>query len=197
MLIYSYYHLTDQLSVLQNKKMSNQRKILNGILVGLALLFIFTVWYTERYGMDKVAPFELNDTSLDSHILIATQGSAYKDRVVADVISSFYYDSIYIKIIDVHELGKETTTDWDAMVILHTWEIGEPPQPVTDFIVNVEDRRKLIVIATSGSGEEGIEGIDGISSASLMYEIPIHVQLIVDRIYDLTKTNRVKEISSI
>lgn len=177
--------------------MSTKRKILNGVLAGLALFFIFTVWYTQRYGMDKVAPFEINDISLDNRILIATQGSDYKNKIVADVISSFYYDSIYIKIIDVMGLGKETISDWDAMVILHTWEIGVPPQPVTDFVAKVEDRAKLIVVSTSGSGEEYLAGIDGISSASLMYEIPDQVQLIVDRIYGLITTKRTKEISSI
>lgn len=177
--------------------MSKKRKILNGVLAGLVLFFIFSIWYTERYGMDRIAPFEINDASLDNRVLIATQGSVYKDQVVADIISSFYYDSIYIKVVDVTELGKERVTDWDAMIILHTWEIGVPPQSVTDFVAKVVDREKLIVVATSGSGEEFIEGIDGISSASLMHEIPNQVQLIVDKIYGLITTNRTKEISSI
>lgn len=177
--------------------MSNRRKILNGVLAGLILFFIFTVWYTQRYGMDKVAPFEINDANLENRILIATQGSVYKNQVVADIISSFYYDSIYIKVIDATELNKEVVKDWDAMVILHTWEIGVPPQAVADFVEKVEVRTKLIVVSTSGSGEEYMEGIDGISSASLMYEVPNQVQLIVDRIYGLITTKRIKGISSI
>ena len=177
--------------------MSTRRKILNGVLAGLALFFIFTVWYTERYGMDKVASFEINDARLDNRILIATQGSDYKNTIVADVISSFYYDSIYIKIIDVNKLGKETARDWDAMVILHTWEIGVPPQSVTDFVAKVEDKSKLIAVSTSGTGEEYLADIDGISSASLMYEVPNQVQIIVDRINGLITTKRTKKISSI
>jgi len=133
--------------------------------------------------MDKIAPLEINDTRMENQILIASQGSEYKNRMVADIVSSFYYDSIYIKIVDATDLGKENVVDWDAIVILHTWEIGEPPIAVTEFIDKTVDRNKLVVIATSGSGTEQIEGVDGISSASLMYEIPIHVQQVVDRIY--------------
>ena len=176
--------------------MSTKRKILNGILAGLALFVVFTIWYTERYGMNKVAPFEINDASLDNRILIATQGSTYKNRVVADILSSFHYDSIYIKVVDVNELGKETI-NWDAMVILHTWEIGEPPKAVTEFVSKINDQTQLIIISTSGSGEEYMEGVDGISSASLIHEIPNQVQIIVDRIYELIQSKETKGISSI
>lgn len=177
--------------------MSTSRKILNFSLAGIVLAFIFTVWYNEQYGMDTVAPFEINDASLDNQILIATQGSTYKNRVVADVLSSFYYDSIYIKIIDVHDLGKEEITNWDAIVILHTWELSKPPQIVTDFVEKVVDRNKLFMVTTSGTGTERMEGVDGISSASLMYEIPNQVQSIVDRIHGLITTQRTKDITGV
>jgi len=177
--------------------MSKRRKILNIILGGLALFFVFTVWYTEQYGMDKIAPFEINDERLDNRILIATQGSDYKNRLVADIISSFYYDSIYIKIIDVQELGKEKSIAWDAIVIMHTWELNEPPKPVSNFIEQVIDQRKLVVVTTSGSGEEMLAGVDGISSASLLWELPNHVQVIVDRIYGLIKEQEGQEITGI
>ena len=121
--------------------MSNRKKVLNIIIGGLVLFFIFSIWYTVQYGMDKVAPFEINNNRLDNRILIATQGSEYKNTIVADVISSFYYDSINIKIIDVHDLEKEEANAWDAIVILHTWEIGVPPIPVTNFIEEMTDRR--------------------------------------------------------
>lgn len=177
--------------------MSNRRKILNVILGGLILFFIFTIWYSVQYSMDKVAPFEINNDELNNRVLIASQGSDYKNTVVADVISSFHYDSIYIKVIDVHELGKEKADAWDAILILHTWEIGVPPNTVTEFMEEIADRRKLIVVSTSGSGEEYIEGVDGISSASLMWEVPNHVQFIVDRIYNLITANKATEITGI
>lgn len=177
--------------------MTTRRKVLNIILGGLALFFVFTIWYTQRYGMDKIAEFEINDARLDSRILIASQGSEYKNTLVADIISSFNYDSIYIKVIDVIDLKKENGADWDALVILHTWEIGVPPETVSNFIDQVVDRNKLIVVATSGSGEEQIDGVDGISSASLLGEIPDQRQLLVNRIYGLLKAKSEKDITSI
>jgi len=177
--------------------MSKRRKILNVVLGGLALFFVFTIWYTVQYGMDKIAPFEINNERLDNRILIASQGSEYKNIVVADILSSFYYDSIYIKVIDVHELGKEQANAWDAIVVLHTWEMGAPPTPVQEFIKKSIDRHKLIVVSTSGSGEEYIEGVDGISSASLIWEVPNHVQFLVDRIYELITENKEIELTGI
>ena len=55
--------------------------------VPFALLALVT-WYFAHYSMDEAKPFEVNAPSAREHVLIATQGSAFKDAVVGKVWST-------------------------------------------------------------------------------------------------------------
>ncbi|MEL6926704.1 MAG: hypothetical protein AAFO94_21875, partial [Bacteroidota bacterium] len=111
--------------------------------------------------------FEVNDPQLDTKLLIATQGSAYKDAVVAEVVSHFRKHPIYIKVIDVYELPNTALPPWDAIALIHTWEIWRAPAPVRHFFQQSPDLSKLAVHVTSGDGHYKMEGVDAITGASV------------------------------
>lgn len=149
--------------------MKKWKKILVVFLV-FGIISIGTLsWYAGRYSMEPVAGFEVNSDTLSTRVLIATQGSEFKDAVVAIVIETLKAEPIYFKVIDVALLPTVSNTDWDAIVILHTWEYSEPPVTVRDFVSETSASGKIMVVTTSGSGAK-MEGVDGVSSASATSE---------------------------
>lgn len=152
----------------------------------LGVLGIAFLWrYASMHSMDEVRPFTVNDVGLQHHVLIATQGSAFKDSVVVDVISQLKAFPVHIKVIDVNQLSEINENEWSVIVILHTWEMFGPQEEAKKFVEQVTNTDKVIVISTSGSGEEALVALDGISSASLMIEVPSIADRIVMRVKTL------------
>ena len=141
-------------------------------LIIVGLLAIIGSIYTYKYSMDKTESFEVNSNNLPTKVLIASQGSDFKMGVVSSLIDSLETRDIYIKIIDVTDLDKVNETNWNAIVILHTWENWKPQSDASEFVLKCKYPEKLIVVATSGSGDMMIGGVDGISSASMLGKIP-------------------------
>ncbi len=153
-------------------------KIFKRILIGLGTLvlvfIVFAFWYRFTYSMEKVVSYEINDSSLEKRLLIATQGSAYKNDLVEYVVDSIRSKEVYIQVIDISQLEEYYNDSWDALLVIHTWEYGKPPEAVNSFVTQHYDLDKMLFLATSGSGEEKIEGIDAITGASKKDEIETH-----------------------
>ena len=107
-----------------------------------------------------------SQTNTKKKILIATQGSEYKNDVVSGITDKFKNKSIYIKIIDVSLLGWVNPDELNAIIILHTWEIWKPEENSEKFLKKYFDSSKMFALATSGSGDNMIDGMDGITGAS-------------------------------
>jgi hypothetical protein len=132
--------------------------------------------------MEEAMPMEINDKGLPQHVLIATQGSKFKNAVVQETIGQLKSLQVYIKVVDVGQLINVNESEWSAIVILHTWEYGKPQRNALDFVVNSSSKSKIVVLCTSGSGMEKMEGIDGITSASWPEEITNNRDQIVNRV---------------
>jgi len=164
---------------------SKLRTILKSTLITVLLVIVVVMaaatWYTNTYSMKPAMPREINDPKLGVRILIATQGSEFKDSVVSRVIDRLKGRPIYIKVIDVTGLKTVDPANWAAIVIIHTWEAGMAPKVVSDF-VKKNNTSGLIILTTSGDGRNHIEGVDGITSASNPSEIDRCVREILMRI---------------
>lgn len=132
----------------------------------IAALFGVATWYRFHFSMRPARPFEVNDPRSSPRVLIATQGSEFKDAVVAGVLEHLKRRAPYIRVVDVAALPGIDPSDWNAIVVIHTWEMHEPPTPVKDFVARTRDSGKLVVLTTSGAGTFKMEGVDAISSAS-------------------------------
>jgi hypothetical protein len=153
--------------------MKKSRLLIVGIAVVALLLFTgFAYRYVSQHGMRPSASYESGHPSLPRHVLIATQGSVFKDRLVAGLVAQLDARFVYVKVMDVAELPAIHEKDWQAIVMVHTWEMGKPPRVVSDFAARPAVSGKLIDVTTSGSGREKLPGIDVISSASVIDEVP-------------------------
>jgi len=120
--------------------------------------------------MGVVERYTINSPKLENKLLIATQQSEYKDEITQTITSLLKDKNVYISVIDVTELNKSLINEFDAFILIHTYEMSRPPIMVNQFLENQELKNKVFTISTSGSGDLQIEGVDGFSSASVILD---------------------------
>jgi len=153
-----------------------------GVGIFMTLLFLFFFWYKMTYSMSRINAYEINSAYTHPKMLIATQGSKYKNEVVRGVLDFLQTKQIYVRVCDVSELAEVSIDSWEAVLILHTWEMSIPPKEVGEFLKNQYDSEKVLVLCTSGEGSEKIGGVDAITGASSMEEVSDHVKDICDKL---------------
>ena len=162
--------------------MSRLRKV-TIILVGLGLaIFAPLTWYKSNYSMDIAQALTVTVPNAKHQLLIASQGSVYKNSVVEGIIAAAKERQMAIEVIDVSGLSTVKLEDWNVIVILHTWENWTPQVDAKTFLQRHPNRDKIIVLTTSGQGELKMPGVDAITSASLSAHAPLHVAEIMRRI---------------
>lgn len=148
-------------------------------LLGLVLL-VFALWYKHEYSMDIVETTQYNSPNLEPKILIATQGSAFKNRITKNLIEHYQNDSIFIKVMDVSLLSKVNPSEYKVLIIIHTWENWKAPTEVQTFIENsVNFKDKIIVMTTSGQGSFKIKDIDAITGESILENTTLYTNKII------------------
>ena len=162
--------------------MKTWKKIVLAIAAVPFAFLAFATWYRMHFSMDPAQPFEVNRPDAREHVLIATQGSAFKNAVVRGVVDRLGKRPAYVKVIDVASLSDVREADWNTIVVLHTWEMSKPPEIVKAFVDRAEATGRLVVFATSGKGDQHILGIDTITSASVMDKAPAEADLILTRV---------------
>lgn len=165
-------------------------KVVGYILLALLVLFLlFAVWYKNEYSMEKVQGYEINTMDFNQKLLIATQGSAFKDEITQAIIDRYEAKAIFIKVVDIADLPEVDATDFNALVLIHTWENWEPPAVVRTFIENTKSStEKLVVVTTSGEGSYHMEGVDAITGASKLEEVPLFVDKVIAKLDPLLLT---------
>ncbi len=149
----------------------------------LALLSLFGVWYKYTFSMTKVAAFQVNTTRSDSKLLIATQGSEFKNNITQGVIDHYGPGSVFINVMDVSGLNGVFAEDYDAILVLHTWEYERPPDAVASFMDRMKStENNIIVMTTSGPGTSKIEGVDAITGESILENVPQVVEKVIKRL---------------
>jgi hypothetical protein len=165
----------------ENRLTRWRRTLLVIAILAIAMAALAT-WYMAYYSMDVAHTSEVEGSPSGPRVLIATQGSAFKDAVTTGLVERLKKRSAHIKVIDIAALSGVRESDWDAMVVIHTWEFRKPPTEVRVFVDHLQDRNKLVALATSGAGTFRMEGIDAISSASTMVDAPIKVNDLANRV---------------
>ena len=170
--------------------MKNLKRTLWIILTMMVVFFIFLLWYKNRYSMDVVESYEVNSPNLEKKLLIATQGSEFKDMLTQSIVDHYTSDAIYIKVIDVSSLENIAENDYTAILVIHTWENWKPPVEVKAFVENTKPlSNKIVVMTTSGEGSYKMEGIDAITGESKVGEVPFFEDRIANRLDALLKPN--------
>jgi len=156
------------------------------VLIGGAVAVIFVggllVWFYAAYSMAPAKAFTVNDAASPQRVLIATQGSKFKDAVVQGVVEKLKSRPIYMQVMDVSGLGAIDERQWSAIVVLHTFQLSQPQPDAAAFIARAKASHKVVVLGTSGEGTLKIEGIDALTSASKLVDVPARVADIVARV---------------
>ncbi|WP_378182617.1 hypothetical protein [Aquimarina sp. SS2-1] len=150
----------------------------------------FWAWYEYTYSMDTVIPFEVNDANAKTKVLIASQGSQFKDSVVKGILRRYEKDTIHFKVIDVYTLFTVNLEKWDALIFINSWEYGSPPRNVKRFIKNHPDQLdKLIILSTVGSSNIALKDVDVISGESIIEKTSVYTDIITNRLNQIIKRN--------
>ena len=172
--------------------MTRKRKITWFILVLGALFLIFAIWYKYEYSMNIAEEFEVNSPSYSQKLLIATQGSDFKDEVTKGVVNYYKKDSVYIKVIDVTALAGIDPARYNAILVIHTWENWKPPLDVEFFINRTRDiQNKIIVLTTSGKGSYKMEDVDAITGESKLKNTSTYISKITKRLESILNTKSI------
>jgi len=159
------------------------KKFLLIFLAVMIAFFLFLLWYQNNYSMDVVAPYVVNTPSFEKKLLIATQGSDFKNKVTSGIVDHFKADSVYIEVVDISILPTIDPKKYNALVIIHTWENWKPPITVQTFIEKyTEYSNKIVVLTTSGEGSYKMEGLDAITGESILVDTPLFVDTIIERL---------------
>ena len=155
------------------------------------VVVILASWlYSQIFSMDKAEEFEVNDLDFNQHLLIATQGSKFKDSLLVGLVNHFKEKEVYIKVIDVHQLPPIEIKDWNAICLIHTWENQKPPKVVESFVDRVQEPSRIVTFATSTFGGFKIKEVDGFSGASRLSEVPSVTQILISKLEQLLKEER-------
>lgn len=174
------------------KRPSRLRKTLLIIAAIVLAMFGVATGYTLLFSMGTTRPIEVAGSPDGADVLIATQGSKFKDAVVNGLLDHLKQQSAHVRVIDITALPGISEADWDVLVMIHTWEAGKPPAAVRTFVKRIQHRNKLVVLTTSGSGDFKLDGLDAISTASKMIDVPARLNEIIKRV-DVVLSTRAEQ----
>lgn len=135
----------------------------------VVFLIIFGIYLLLNI-QGEAESFEVGSPELEQKVLIASQGSDFKNALVKSLTEGLKEKSIYIKVVDVSALSEVNEDEWDALVFIHTTEKSRLQSNVKEYVDRAKDLSKVMLITTSGTGKWKTEDydIEIITSASKM-----------------------------
>ncbi len=134
---------------------------------------------------------EVNHSSLENKILIASRKSEFKSEVVKRIENAFKNQTVYIKIIGIEGLKNENAKKYSAVVLLNTAMAWEIDRKARYFLDKYKDMNSIIVLTTSGGGDVLPDAeeyqIDAVTSASGKDETEDVANKIINKIEKLIK----------
>lgn len=169
--------------------MISRKKKITLFIITLGALFLYlAIWYKYEHSMYEVEAYEMNAPSLDSKLVIATQGSKFKDVITKRIVDHYMQDSIFIKVINVSSLQNIEPKNYNAIVVIHTWENWKPPANVELFIDSTKAYQdKIIVLTTSGEGTYKMKNVDAITGESKLENTESYSNKIIEQLAPLLK----------
>ena len=157
----------------------------------VVLIAVFLLSYVIINQQGVIEPFQVGSNNAKNRILIASQGSEFKNNLVDKIIVQLEGNQNYLSIIDVSALGNENDKDWNAIIIIHTLQVHEMPEQAHLFLSETEDLSKVMLVSTSGAGDDKVEGfnVDAISSASRDTAISVILKWISKNLDENTGVN--------
>ena len=162
--------------------------IILGVLVVLVIALFGLYLLINRQGV--VEAYDIGDSETSRKLLIASQGSDFKNALVESLTTHLAKESIYMHVIDVTDLENVKEDDWDAFLLIHTTEQWKLQPDVKAFLDRAKYLDKVVVVTTSGSGEWKSEeyDVDVMTSASKSEELPVLTNDIVSKLQEIIQS---------
>ena len=157
-------------------------------IVGIGILFIgiavFFALYLFAHKPTIIQERELGNPDMVRKVLIASQGTDFKNMLIDALTTHLQQEDVYIKIIDITQLPTIDHTRFSAILILHDIEFGHAPHAVQTFLNTQPSYKRIICVSTSGSEtqKEKDRDIDTITSASKAETLPKVLSELISRI---------------
>jgi hypothetical protein len=137
------------------------------------LIIVLLGAYVIKNSQGVIEPFQVGNSNSPYKILIASQGSEFKAAMVDSLINKLEGDSVFISVVDCTHLKNEDTNDFDACIVIHTMQIHKMPSNAFKFLEAKSDLSNVILVSTSGGGDERFTqlDVDGVSSASFLVNV--------------------------
>ena len=155
-----------------------------GIVVGccFALAAASSLWYLIKFYPRTAEPFEFNSPDQPTRILVATQGSEFKNGLVAAVCDRLRKQPVYIKVIDVGGLDTVDTDEWNKVLVINTAMMNIMSGPARRLVARGGGLDNVLLFVTSG-GEDfkpADLAVDALSGASRKQDTNRLADLILD-----------------
>ena len=163
--------------------MKYSKKIFISVISVIGLLLLFLVWYKYQYSMKKVDSYQINSPDLNKKLLIATQGSEFKNLLTHEIINYYKQDSIFIKVIDISGLTEINPENYNVLILIHSWENLKPPIDVKNFIERtLPFKNKIIVFTSSGQGNFKMDEVDALTGESKLVDVSFFKNKIIEKV---------------
>ncbi|MDM8515484.1 hypothetical protein QUF76_04735 [Desulfobacterales bacterium HSG16] len=143
-----------------------KRNLILKIVAGIASL----VFLNSCMFFKSIQPFETGNISATARVLIAAQASEFKENILTKIVNGFEKEPVYIKVIDIQKLKKESAENFQAIVIINTCVAWRMSAAAADFIKKTKENQKYRVILFSTADDENWlpekAGVDAVTSAS-------------------------------
>ena len=143
------------------------------ILILITILLTMSFTYVYKHYPRKIDSFEVNNSELNTKILIASQGSEFKNALLNNIVYKIDNDSTYIKVIDVSLLNELEPDNWNAVIIINTCIADKINTDVRKYLVKSRNEIPTVLFITAGDGrwKPNNLSVDAISSASRMSKV--------------------------
>ncbi len=156
-----------------------------GILV--AVFVVLMVIYSIVFGMDVIETSEIGKPDAPVKILIASQGSEFKNALVGKITDALKGDDVFIYITDTTKLPEAPMDDYKAVVLIHTVEAWKLEKHVELYLSKTGDLSNLVLVSTSGGGDWKTDkyDVDTITSASKKVELDPVASEVISRVKNI------------
>lgn len=149
--------------------MKPKKKNIVILIIIAAVLFVGLSIYNFLQDPDSIKPsYSINAEGRKDNVLIATEGSNFKESVLEKVVDFCKGNGISLSIINVSQLTDIEAKNWDGIIILSAIINYKLDPAIDKFLENNQDYNEIFMYNTSTSTvlEKGDRKIDAITSAS-------------------------------
>jgi len=163
----------------------------------IALLIILLSVYVIVNWQGVVDPYHIGQKNAKYRILIASQGSEFKYALVDKITNRLNSEDYYLSVTDCTKLDVQDTLEWNSIVIIHASQAHGMPRKARAFLEKLEDHSNVIIVTSSGGGDELISGfgVDAISCASRMHYTDNLTKWVIEKI-EKNNVNRINASGS-